>query len=134
MKDLLARAGLDVRDSSIRSENPNNATSSDYIKAEILAPALDWASVLVVLVTPETRHSEWVDWEIRYAHEHNTRIVGVWDHGEAECELPGALEDYGDAVVGWSSDSIIDAINGDDSWQDCHGVPRQRQAISHHNC
>ena len=40
------------------------------------------------------------------------RIVGVWDHGEAQCDIPPALDRYADAVVGWQGDRVKDAING----------------------
>ncbi|MEZ5829238.1 MAG: TIR domain-containing protein [Hyphomicrobiales bacterium] len=46
---------------------------------------------MVVLVSPNTHKSEWVDWEIEYAHTKcsGTRIVGVkWTHGAQGCDLP----------------------------------------------
>ncbi|WP_186185278.1 TIR domain-containing protein [Burkholderia gladioli] len=112
LKELLAAAGMDVRDGSINSDKPNNATNPDYIKYEILAPRIEWASVFVVLITPETRNSEWVTWEIECAEKMGKRIVGVWDHGEAQCEIPEALERYADAVVGWQAERVKDAIEG----------------------
>jgi antiphage defense system Thoeris ThsB-like protein len=36
----------------------------DYIEAQILAPQIQWASTLVVYITPDTKNSEWVNWEI----------------------------------------------------------------------
>src|SRR4051794_35661325 len=99
MKSLLAEHGHEVRDSSVTSTSkPNNATDPDYIKTQPLAPAIDWASTLVFLISPATRNSEWVNWEIDYAQEHEKRIVGVWSRGAAECDVPEALERYADAV------------------------------------
>lgn len=112
MKGLLKSRGMTVRDYSISSDNPNNAKSESYIKSEILAPRIRQCSVLAVYITPGTKNSGWVDWEIEYAHKHGKRIVGVWAYGEKDCEVPEALDDYADAVVGWTGDSIIDAING----------------------
>lgn len=63
LKRILSDHNLDVRDSSINSSNPNNATSPEYIKSSILAPQIQWASTLIVYVTADTRHSEWVNWE-----------------------------------------------------------------------
>ena len=54
LKKLLAKHGLDVRDASINSLKPNQAQNEDYIKYQILAPRIDWAGVLVVLITPDT--------------------------------------------------------------------------------
>src|SRR6266480_4696342 len=83
MKALLRERGFDIRDSSINETRPNQAKDPDYIKQEILAPRIDWASTLVVLISPETRGSEWVAWEIEYAQREGNRIVGVWTHGAA---------------------------------------------------
>ena len=104
---------MTVRDYSISSDNPNNAKAESYIKSEILAPRIRQCSTLAVYITPETKNSDWVNWEIEYAHKHGKRIVGIWAHGEKDCEIPEALDDYADAVVGWTGDSIIDAINGE---------------------
>ena len=112
-KDLLARNGMDVRDYSITSDKENNAKADDYIKYKILAPRIDACSTMVVYVTPETKQSDYVNWEIEYAFKNAKTIVGVWERGSRGCELPEALEECHDAIVGWSSDNIIDAINGD---------------------
>ena len=60
----------------------------------------------------QTRNSEHVEWEIRYAQEQGKRIVGVYTHGSAECDMPDALQDYAKAIVGWNSDRIVGAICG----------------------
>lgn len=112
LKDLLSKSGMEVRDGSINSDKPNNASSPEYIMSAILAPRIQWASVLVVLISPETRNSEWVTREIEYAERIGKRIIGVWDHGEAQCDLPEALDRYADAIVGWQSERVKDAIEG----------------------
>ncbi|CAG0957409.1 hypothetical protein ANAEL_00423 [Anaerolineales bacterium] len=112
LKSLLAAKGMTVRDSSINSSNPNDASNPDYIKSSILAPQINWAGVLLVYISPKTKDSEWVNWEIEYAAKQEKRIVGVWERGAKECELPAALTELADAVVGWHGDSIVDAILG----------------------
>lgn len=112
MKDLLAKNGFQIRDSSIHSDKPNDAKSPDYIKSEILAPRIRWAGTMVVLVSPGTHESDWVNWEIEYAKKEGKRIVGVWAHGAKDCDLPDGLENYADAIVGWNADGIKDAICG----------------------
>jgi hypothetical protein len=135
VKDLLAKNGMTIRDSSINSSNPNEAKSADYIKSGILAPQIKWAGTLVVYVTPGTKNSEWVNWEIEYAHKLGKRIVGIWENGAKDCELPDALNNYADAVVGWTGTSIIDAINGDcDAWQKPDGTAFPTRSITRHPC
>lgn len=110
LKKILSDHGLAIRDSSINSSNPNNANNAEYIKSSILAPQIQWASTLVVYVTADTRHSEWVNWEIEYAAKQGKQIVGVWAEGEQGCEPPDALKEYHDAMVGWHGNSIVEAI------------------------
>jgi hypothetical protein len=135
LKELLVKHGLDVRDSSITSEKPNDAKDPDYIMRDILAPRIEWASVLVVYVSPDTKDSEWVNREIEYANKLGKRIVGVWEHGESECEVPEALDRYGDALVGWHGESIVDAIIGkSNDWYEHNGGKRPSRPINRFKC
>src|SRR2546427_6290129 len=64
LTNLIEKGGLSVRDASINSSNPNEAQSPDYIKSQILAPRIQWASTLLVYITPKTKDSDYVNWEI----------------------------------------------------------------------
>lgn len=135
LKDLLGKHGCAVRDSSINSSNPNNAKDPDYIKREILAPQINWAGVMVVLISPETHTSQWVNWEIEYAHQMEKRIVGVWCHGAKDSDLPEAFKQFGDDLVGWQGDLILQAINGDrPPWESPDGTPRPPQNTPRYSC
>ena len=135
IKDLAQRHGLTVRDSSITSDKPNAAHNPDYIKSSILAPHIRWASVLVVYVSPDTKKSDWVNWEIEYAHKQGKRIVGIWEWGAKDCELPDALDRHGDAVVGWNGESIVDAIGGkSDRWYKPDGSKQDYRSIDRYSC
>ncbi len=134
-RKLLGDNGMQIRDASINSTNPNEAKSPDYIKNEILAPRIKWASTLLVYITPKTKASEWVDWEIECAEKNGKRIVGVWAHGYSDCEIPDALKKYADAVVSWRADHIIDAIKGEiDGWENPNGTPSPILPIKRHPC
>ena len=109
---LLGGNNLLVRNYSITADKENNAKSEEYIKYQILAPRIDACSTLVVYLTRDTKDSAWVDWEIEYAYKKEKTIVGVYERGSNGCELPDALKRYADAIVGWDSRNIMDAING----------------------
>ena len=135
LKNLVARHGMNCRDGSITTGKFNGASNEEYIKYGILKPRIEWASVLVVYISHETKNSDWVNWEIECAHREGKRIVGVWEWGAKDCELPEALERYRDAVVGWNGESIIDAINGDSDdslTQDGHAAGYR--SIPRHSC
>lgn len=127
LKKLISRAGVEVRDSSINSSNPNNAKDPDYIKSQILAPQIKWASTLVVLITHDTAQSDWVNWEIKYAIEQGKKVVGVFAQGATDADMPEELKRCGDAaVVGWIGDHVVAAILDDSKiWDDpATGNPR----------
>lgn len=135
MKALLESHGRTIKDSSVSADKPNEATSEEYIKSKILAPRINWAGAMVVLITPETKNSSWVDWEIEYAKKHDKRVVGVWASGDKGCDVPEALKDYADAVVGWHADQIIGAIDGViNNWQNPDGTLREEQPIRRFTC
>lgn len=135
LKDLLSAGGFDVRDGSINSDKPNNANSPEYIKAEILAPRIRWASVLLVLINHNTKNSVYVNWEIEYAEKQGKRIVGIWDHGAAGADVPEALEKYASAVVGWQTDKIKGAIDGTiNNWETPDGVIATPREVKRYTC
>jgi hypothetical protein len=134
LKDLLKTKGMEVRDSSIHTGKFNNAKDPDYIKTQILAPAINWAGTFIVYVSPSTKESEYVNWEIEYAAKQGKRIIGVWAYGEKGCDLPPALQEYADALVGWNGDAIVDAINGKDTWEEPDGAPCPVVPLKRHPC
>lgn len=135
LKDLIKQGGLTIRDSSINSSNPNEAKDPDYIKTQILKPQIQWASTLLVYITPKTKESEWVNWEIECAAKAGKRIVGVYAHGASDCDVPEALEKYADDVRGWQSEGIIDAIEGKtNEWRNASGELRTARPIKRFGC
>ena len=134
LKTLLNQNGMEIRDSSINSERPNNAKNEGYIKNEILAPAIKWAGTFICYISSQTKNSDWVNWEIEYAAKQGKRIVGIWEFGQQECEIPNALKEYADALVGWNGSSVINAINGEDKWEKPNGQEFNPRPIKRHPC
>jgi hypothetical protein len=120
LKQLISRAGMDCRDGSINSNNPNHAHDEQYIKNEILKPRIGWASTLIVLITHDTAESDLVNWEIQCAVQSGKRVIGVFAQGATDADIPDGLRNCGDAaVVGWRGDRVVDAINGNiRDWDD----------------
>lgn len=135
LKDLAQKHGLTARDYSINADKTNKAKSEDYIKSQILAPKIDACSALVVYISPGTKDSTYVDWEIEYAAKSGKRIIGIWEYGQGGCEIPKGLDDCADAIVGWNGGRIVDAILGDfDGYETPDGQPASRRDIARHPC
>lgn len=135
LKELIRGNGMVPRDYSINADNPNNAHSEAYIKQEILAPRIQQSSTLVTYISSETKNSEFVNWEIEYAQKHDKRIIGVWAQGQNGCEVPEALDKYADAIVGWTGNRIVDAINGKiNEWQNPDGTKCDPRDIMRYSC
>ena len=99
LTNMLARAGHEIRNSSIRAKPANQARLdrglvSDHAIKRLLRMKMSWASTVVVLIGKNTHTRPWVDWEINTAKEKEP------------------FKKYGDALVAWNSDKIIDAIQG----------------------
>ncbi len=111
LKNLLSNNGYILKNSSIDSTKPNQASNEDYIK-QLLRDRMKWAGTAIVLIGKDTHTREWVNWEIELANRLGKTIVGVFIQGATDSDIPEAFEKYGDALVGWNSGKIIDAIEG----------------------
>jgi len=140
LTSLLSRKGYDIRNSSIRAKPANQERlEKGLVKPEVIQRLLrmkiSWSGTVVVLIGKDTYSRPWVDWEIEQANKLGKRIVGVWAQGSTEADLPENLEKYADAVVGWQSDRIMDAIDGSlDNWQQPDGTPWPKRDIPRIRC
>lgn len=135
LKELLRRNGYSIRDGSIDSSRPNDAQSEEYIKSQILAPRIRWSSTMIVLISPDTSSSRWVEWEIEYAANEGKRIIGVWGQGCQDSNIPTNLDRYADAVVGWQAERVMDAVTGKiNNWFTCDGTQREPRIITRYSC
>lgn len=134
VKSLLSKKGYQVRDGSIKESEPNRAKDESYIKEKILAPQIKWAGCMIVLIGPKTASREWVDWEIEYAMKQGKRIVGVFLQGAKDSDVPQALQKYGDALVGWNSGNLAEAISGKNIWLNADNTERAENASSRSSC
>jgi hypothetical protein len=127
---LLGSKGWDVRNSSIRAKPANQQRLDKGMVKEstikrLLRMKVSWASTVVVLIGTQTHQRPWVNWEIDQAHAQGKRIVGVYEHGGKDSEIPASLEKYASAIVGWNSESIMAAIDsGENTFQNPDGSTR----------
>jgi MTH538 TIR-like domain (DUF1863) len=128
---LLGGKGWDVRNSSIRAKPANderlkNGLVKDAVLKRLLRMKVSWASTVVVLIGERTHTRPWVNWEIDQAHAQGKTIVGVFEQGGKDADIPKSLEKYASAIVGWNASSIQRAIdNGERFFESSDGSIRK---------
>lgn len=132
---LLKGREIDLRNSSIRALRPENRERfeqrkvSDNTIKRWLRRKVSWATTVIVLIGEHTHSREWVDWEIEQAHRQGKPIIGVFEHGGLDAEVPVGLKKYGCTTVAWNAQSIIDAIEGGTPrFEDSDGNPSAKGA------
>ncbi len=135
LRQFLNRSGREADVSAIDSSSPNNANDSDYITSRYIRPKVEWCEAIVVLISPATQGSDWVNNEIELAKKLDRRIIGVWIPGSEGCPIPEGLQDYANAIVSWNETAVLDAIDGKiNNINDASGTPIAPQNIKRHNC
>jgi hypothetical protein len=140
MTSLLSKNGCEIRNSSIRAKPANQerldkGLVKDSTIKRLLRMKMSWAGTVIVLVGKETHTRPWVNWEIKEAQRQGKNIVGVYEQGlKDKVELPDALKSYGTSQVGWNSECIIDAVNGNSIFQNPDGSTSARHDGYHGVC
>lgn len=131
LTSLLARKGYDIRNSSIRAKPANQRRLKEGLVSEkvirrLLRMKISWAGAVVVLIGKETYSRPWVNWEIQEANRQNKKIIGVYERGGTEADIPPALETYSTGIYAWNAEAIIAAIDGiaDPQFQKPDGTAR----------
>ena len=129
---MVSSKGYQLRNSSIRV-NPDNQKRldknqvSDRTIERLLRMKMRWASQVIVVIGKETHQRPWVNWEISAAHKLGKPIIGVYENGlKDQVEIPDNLKKYATSIVGWRSESVVDALEGNSQFQNPDGTPSQR--------
>lgn len=129
---IAAAKGYQLRNSSVRMKPENQRRVeekkvSDRTIARLLRMKMRWASQVIVVIGTETHTRPWVNWEIKAAHQLGKPIIGVYENGlKDDVKLPENLEKYATSIVGWRGESIINALEGNASFQKPDGTVRDK--------
>ena len=96
---LLSGRGFEIRNSSIRAKPANQDRLDKGMVKEatirrLLRMKMSWASTVVVLIGKETHSRDWVNWEIEKANSLGKRIIGVYERGGTDFEIPPMLDEH----------------------------------------
>ncbi|MEN5059041.1 TIR domain-containing protein [Sphingobacterium kitahiroshimense] len=132
---LLAGKDYGIRNSSIRVNQKNQERLEKKqiprkTLERLLTMKMRWASTVIVLIGAKTHSREWVNWEIEQAAKLGKRIIGVFMKGGKDADIPENLEKYGDGLVGWNSNKIIEGLEGKEvGW--CTSTGEARSVENH---
>ncbi len=132
LTNMLSGKGYQLRNSSIRVKLENKKRLdqnkvNDRTIARLLRMKMRWASQVIVVIGKETHQRPWVNWEVKAAHQLGKPIIGVYENGlKDQVEIPENLKKYATSIVGWRSDSVIDALGGKSQFQNPDGTPSPR--------
>ena len=140
LTSMVSGKGYKLRNSSIRVKPENqkridNKQISDKTIARLLRMKMRWASQVIVVIGKETHQRDWVNWEIETAHRLGKPIIGVYENGlKDQVEIPDSLKKHSTSIIGWRSDSVIDALEGKSQFQNPDGTPSPKVAGRNITC
>ena len=120
MRDLFFRREMNVKDDSIDIGELDDENKKEDIVNDRITPMIEWADVLVVLITKGAKESLWVDWNVECAVKKGIKIVGIFAKETTSKNIPSGFNEVADAAkVGWQrEEKIIDAIESEGKSED----------------
>lgn len=109
---LLDRKGYDFYDHSITMDQPLPVISMERLKAD-LSERISRVSCVVFLATDDAHKKSVVKYEVEEALRQRKRVIGIKPFGSARGPIPKLMDEYADAIVGFRTDQIISAIEGE---------------------
>lgn len=120
MQMLNNKMGFSYQNFSVPKDNPIHYAQNDTTLYQAIKSRVDQVDVILILAGVYATHSKWINLEIKAAKSSNgllgalsgymtnKPIIAVEEWGALKTS--GVVKDNANEVVGWNSDSIIDAI------------------------
>lgn len=109
MVDLLDDANyFEYRNYSVPEEDAIDADTDEELEEALREGQIKPASVVVVLAGLYSSYSDWIGREIRIAEDEDKPILGVEPWGSDSTS--NYVKRHADRMVGWNTDSIVEAI------------------------
>lgn len=116
LKARLKEQGYNVRNFSVDSTNHKDGRRpSNAVIERLLKMRIGWSSTFICLIGAKTHTRDWVNYEIKQAHEQGKKIIGIYTHGNKDtAPLPEELKNIEANLIGWNSiDKLGSIISGE---------------------
>lgn len=108
LKNLLEeKKYFKVEFKEVTKEEPINSKDATYIK-RVLSDKIKNSDIVIGLAGVYASHSEWMEWELDKAVEHDIPVIGVIPRGQQRVST--MVTNRSIENVKWNTESIVNAI------------------------
>ena len=108
LRNLLNGKGyFNVKFTEVAPINPINSNNVYYIRQQ-LSERIKSSDIVLGIAGVYASYSDWMEWELDKAKEHDMPILGVIPRGNER--ISTIVSNRADKIVRWNTDSIVDAI------------------------
>ncbi len=99
---------FNFRNYSVPEQDEIDADTEDELEEAVREQQIRPATVVIILGGMYVAYSKWIKKEVILAEIESKPILGVQPHGNEQ--MPNFVDDHADTVVGWDSNSVVEAI------------------------
>ena len=107
IEEWLKNNNITFSNYSVPKHAPLNVSTSKELK-NALYERIRLSSGIIIIAGMYVAYSEWIDYELELAYNLNKPIIAIRPRGQER--IPKKIQKYATTIVGWNSNSLIDAI------------------------
>ncbi len=107
---LNAKPYFDYNNYSVPKNDPIHNAPYEYQLKEAIRKQMQPASCVLIMAGVYSTYSKWINIEIELAKSMNKKIIAIEPWGSEKTSR--TVKNAADVIVGWNTDSIVDAIRG----------------------
>ena len=107
---LNAKPYFDYNNYSVPKNDPIHNAPYEYQLKEAIRKQTKPASCVIIMAGVYSTYSKWINIEIELAKSMNKKIIAIEPWGSEKTSR--TVKNAADVIVGWNTDSIVDAIRG----------------------
>ena len=107
---LNAKTYFNYKNYSVPKNDPIHNVPYEYQLKEAIRKRMQPASCVLIMAGVYSTYSKWINIEIELAKSMNKKIIAIEPWGSEKTSR--TVKDAADVIVGWNTDSIVNAIRG----------------------
>lgn len=107
---LNAKTYFNYKNYSVPKNDPIHNTPYEYQLKEAIRKRMQPASCVLIMAGVYSTYSKWINIEIELAKSMNKKIIAIEPWGSEKTSR--TVKAAADVIVGWNTDSIVNAIRG----------------------